>query len=288
MWPFFRNHVNYASMIAIWLPFVWLAWTWNRKKPFMQWITVLIGAALLTGLIFSYTRSAWLALVAAVAATLLVRWKLIRHAVVLAIIGLLVGVVYMRMQNRYIEYAPNYDTTIYHENLNAHLSSTYKLEDISSAERVYRWVAGFKMWEANPLVGYGPGNFYNFYKSYTVNAFETYVSDNPEKSTVHNYFLLLLVEQGLIGLAIFILLTFAIFLHAEKLYHRIPGQQDRRWVMAIVMSLTATYVVNMLSDLIETDKVGSIYFINVAMLMVLMHKYPSVKTRREKRHVVVE
>jgi hypothetical protein len=45
----------------------------------------------------------------------------------------------------------------------------------------------------------------------------------------------------------------------------------------------------MLSDLIETDKVGSLYFINIGMLMVLMHKYPPLgKTRGEQRNVIAE
>jgi O-antigen ligase len=288
MKPFFRNHVNYAAMLSVWLPFVWLAWGWYKNKPWHRVILLVIGAAIATGLVLSYTRSSWLAVVAALAIAVVVRLRLMKVALIVGFGALVAGVWYMRDDNRFMDYAPNFDRTIYHSNLDAHLASTYKLEDISSAERVYRWVAGYKMWEANPLLGYGPGNFYNFYKSYTVNAFQTYVSDNPEKSTVHNYFLLLLVEQGIIGLLIFIVLTFVIFIHAEKLYHRVTDKQDRRWVIAIVMSLAAIYVNNMLSDLIETDKVGSLYFINIAMLMVLMHKYPSVETRREKRNVVVE
>ncbi|HZG01844.1 MAG TPA: O-antigen ligase family protein, partial [Chitinophagales bacterium] len=184
---------------------------------------------------------------------------------------------------------PEYKRTIYHEKLGDHLTSTYTMRDVSSAERVYRWVAGFKMWEANPLVGYGPGNFYNFYKGYTVTAFKTYVSDNPEKSTVHNYFLLLLVEQGIVGFLIFLVLTVAIFLYGESLYHRIPNKHDKRWVLAILASLTAIYVSNMLSDMIETDKVGSIFFINIGMLIVLLHKYPALeKTGGQQRDVVVE
>ena len=289
MKPFFRNHVNYAAMISIWLPFVWLATGWYPKGSFTRNGLYLIALVLTTGLILSYTRSGWLAVVGAVAVALVVRMKAVRYALAVGAVALVVSVVHLRTQNRYMEYIPNFKRTIYHKNLNEHLESTYKLEDISSAERVYRWVAGFRMWEANPLVGYGPGNFYNFYKSYTVNSFRTYVSANPEKSTVHNYFLLTLVEQGIIGLLIFGTFTFAIFIYGEKLYHRVTNQQDKRWVMAILMSLTAVYVNNMLSDLIETDKVGSIYFMDIAMLMVLMYKYPPLqKARRDERHVVVE
>ena len=116
-------------------------------------------------------------------------------------------------------------------------------------------------------------NFYNFYKGYTVNAFKTYVSDNPEKSTAHNYFILVLVEQGIIGLLIFLLLTATIFIYAEKLYHKCNQKADKLWILAIIMSLAALYVNNSLSDMIETDKVGTFYFMSIAMLAVLGFKY---------------
>lgn len=288
MVPFFRNHVNYAAMIAEWLPFVWLAYAWNSKKPITRGFLVIIGVLLLTGLVFSYTRSAWLALAAALAVAVAIRLSLIRWLLTGAAVAAVAGIIYISSQYRYMQFAPEFEETIYHENLEQHLQSTYKIEDVSSAERVYRWVAGFKMWDEKPLTGYGPGNFYNFYKGFTVPAFKTYVSDNPEKSTVHNYFLLILIEQGLIGLVIFLVLTFAIYIYGEKLYHRITDQKDRQWLMAIMMSITAIYVVNLMSDMLETDKVGSIYFINVAMIIILMAKYPSMKTGNHKGDIVVK
>ena len=39
------------------------------------------------------------------------------------------------------------------------------------------------------------------------------------------------------------------------------------------MSLAALYVNNSLSDMIETDKVGTFYFMSIAMLAVLGFKY---------------
>jgi O-antigen ligase len=68
------------------------------------------------------------------------------------------------------------------------------------------------MFDDSKWLGHGPGNFYPTYKKYTVTEFSTYLSDNDEKSTVHNYFLLLLVEQGIIGLAIFLALSILIFI----------------------------------------------------------------------------
>ena len=175
----------------------------------------------------------------------------------------------MGYQNRYLYYAPDFDETIMHEDLGSHLSATYNMQDISSGERVFRWIAGFRMWESNPVVGYGPGNFYSFYKPYAVSSFATFVSRNPERSTVHNYFLLLLIEQGIIGLLIFSIFTGALLWYGQRIYHKLKDKQLRRFAMALTLTLIVIYANTFLSDLIETDKIGTLYFLIVAMLINL-------------------
>ena len=143
------------------------------------------------------------------------------------------------------------------------------MEDASSMERFYRWIAAAFMFNEKPIYGYGPGNFYPFYKSYTVTSFETYLSDNDERSTVHNYFLLMLVEQGLMGLLIFIALTIAVFVYGERIYHQMNRAGDKRLVMAVLISISMIYINLLFSDLVETDKIGSFFFINLALLINL-------------------
>jgi O-antigen ligase len=109
------------------------------------------------------------------------------------------------------EYAPDFDRTVTHYEFDNLIEATAKGEDISTMERVYRWVAGLHMISEKPVFGFGPGNFYNFYHSYTVTSFETYVSDNPEKSGIHSYYLMTVVEQGFPGLLFFLALSFFVF-----------------------------------------------------------------------------
>lgn len=117
-------------------------------------------------------------------------------------------------------------------------------------------------------MGFGPGNFYPYYKRYTVTSFETYVSDNPEMSTAHNYPLLLLVEQGAIGLAIFVFFTAVIFVYGENLYHRMKNVEDKKIVMTLLLVIAMVYVNLLLSDLLESDKVGPFFFMAVSLLAV--------------------
>lgn len=135
-------------------------------------------------------------------------------------------------------------------------------------ERVYRWVAAARMVADRPLVGSGPATFYPEYKRYTVRSFRTFVSGNPEKSTAHNYFLLQLAEQGIPGFVLFVTLMGWALLTAERLYYRARHRPDvRRVVLAAALSLVIIIFHLTLNELVEVDKIGSIFFVCLALLV---------------------
>ena len=202
------------------------------------------------------------------AAYWLFRKKLLLTAFIVTVIILGAGLFYVKSNDRYLQYAHDFKTTIYHKDFREHIVATYKLKDVSTAERFYRWIAGVRMIKDNWLAGYGPGTFYYHYKPYAVPAFKTWVSDNKEKSTVHNYFLLLAIEQGIPGLFFFLLLAGAMIYYAQKLYHRVQDVFYKTTAITIGVILIMLLVVNFLSDLIETDKVGSIFFLCLSVLIV--------------------
>jgi O-antigen ligase len=171
--------------------------------------------------------------------------------------------------NKYIDFAPNYESAISHDKFGNLLEATYQLEDVSTVERLYRWIAAFYMVREKPLVGFGPNNFVDFYKSYSDRHYLTYVSDNPENSGVHNYFLMTAVEQGIPGLIIFLALLFITLLRAEWLYHRLYPGFNRKLLVAVIGSLFFILFALLLNDMIETDKVGSFFFLNLALIVII-------------------
>ena len=140
----------------------------------------------------------------------------------------MLGLAYFIQKNTYLDYAPNYERTVTHTEFDNLIEATYQLEDISTMERVYRWVAGFYMSNDHPWFGFGPGNFINFYKTYTVTSFRTYVSHNKEQSGIHSYFLMVLVEQGIIGVLIFFVLSFYLLIKGEQIYHETTQANRKR------------------------------------------------------------
>jgi O-antigen ligase len=267
MLPFFRNHVNYAVMIGLVVPFNVLAISWYPRKSFRRRFLIFSLILILVAVYFAYTRAVWVALAAAAITIPIIKKGWLKYFLYAGFAAILTFFFYMGYHNHYLDFAPNYEVTIYHQELDEHLKSTFEGKDVSSAERIYRWIAGIKMWMQHPLIGYGPGNFYNFYKEFTVTSFATYVSDNPEKSSIHNYFLLILVEQGMVGLVIFTVLLFVILSQGQKIYLQTKSKAEKNYVMAILVCIIILVINLMLGDLIEADKTGSICFICIALLV---------------------
>jgi len=223
----------------------------------------------------SYARGAWLALIAGLLAYGLLRKRLLFLGFLFSLSVIIASVFWLGSNERFVKFSNEYKSTIYHTNFKEHLVATYQLKDLSNAERFYRWIAGVRMVKDNWQTGFGPSTFYDQYKSYTLPAFKTYVSNNKEHSTVHNYFLMVLIEQGVIGCFLFVMLIAALFWYAQSIYFR---TNERCWkivVSAIASILVMQCVINFLSDMIETDKVGSVFYLCVASLIIA-----DIKTRK--------
>lgn len=265
--PFYRNHVSYASLLVLFFPYLWYAPNWYKKYGFTWWLLMGCVLLFLAATYFTYTRAAYASLVIAVGVYLIIRWKLMKVAICGALMIGVLGIAHVSINNKYLDFAPDYNKTITHKKFDNLLEATAKGEDISTMERVYRWVAGFFMVQKHPYFGFGPGNFYSFYKSYTVTSFTTYVSDNPEQSGVHSYFLMTAVEQGIIGLVIFVILCIYTLLLGERLYHQSTSTSQRTMVLMAILSIVIIDSILLINDMIETDKVGSFFFLSMAILV---------------------
>jgi O-antigen ligase len=264
--PFFRNHVNYSAMLVCTLPVWYACWRLANSRKQRRMITIVI-LILLVALILSYARGAWLALIIGITTGWLMQKKWLMRTALAVMIIVSLGLGWLAHNNRYLDFSPDYNTTVFHENFSEHLIATYQLKDVSAAERFYRWIAGFRMIPDHPVTGFGPGTFYHNYKPYAVPAFETWVSNNEEHSTVHNYFLLTAIEQGLPGLLLLLLLTALVLYYAQYLYHRTTDTFYKTVSLATGSIFAMILTLNFLSDLVETDKIGSLFFLCIAVLV---------------------
>ncbi|MBK8554579.1 MAG: O-antigen ligase family protein [Lewinellaceae bacterium] len=269
MGPFYRNHVMYACLLAIFMPFVWIGTYWYKRWS-GAWLILVFGiVVLLIGINFAYTRAAYVALVAAIGIYWILRRKWMKYALILTAIVFTLLIALVTHRDNWLEFAPDYTKTVTHTRFDNLLEATTKLQDISTMERVYRWVAASYMIQDHPMKGFGPGNFYFNYKNYTVSSFKTYVSANPERSGIHNYYLMTAVEQGLPGMFLFIALCFITMLYGERIYHQTAVLWRRRMVVSATLCFVLIALLMLMNDFVETDKIGSLFFICLAMLVNL-------------------
>jgi len=264
--PFFRNHVNYAAILSVFLPFLYYLRKWNTglKKRLLE----IAFGVLVFGVLTAYTRAAYVALAIVPIAYWIIRLRLVKLAAIIATIGILGVLSFLITENKFLELVPT-DQTVAHTELSDIVSSTSELKDVSTMERYYRWIAGAQMIAEKPVFGFGPGNFYHFYKHYTLNRFSTYVSDNPEKSGIHNYYLMTTLEQGIIGLIIFLLLIYTTIIYGERVYHQCTTRSRKDLVMAAILSTIVIDAFLLINDMVETDKIGSFFFFNIAIIVII-------------------
>lgn len=267
MGPFFRNHVNYAVMLTLWTPFLLFARYWYKSGSIPRFAINISLVLVMAGIFFAYTRAAYVSLLLIPIGYLIFDRKLAKTAMVSAALLLVLGLGYLGLGSKYLTFAPDFEKTVYHTDFDDHLSATLQLQDLSTMERFHRWIAGVRMCKDHFLSGFGPGTFFHFYKPYTDAAFETYVSDNEDQSTVHNYFLLILIEQGGMGFVLFLVLCIVFFLEGQRIYHETQDPMERKWVMTQLLVMLMIMANIFMADLIETDEIGSLFFLSFALLI---------------------
>lgn len=279
--PFFRNHVVYANLLSIFLPFIFLARTWYPTASTQKRILNFSIFLYLVAIYFSYTRAAYLAVIAMVLSLFIIHFKTVKLAILASIIGVIFIFGFITKNNYYLKYQPSIKTVSHHE-LSDIIDATLKGTDVSSMERIYRWIAAVHMANERPITGFGPNGFVPNYKNYTVFLFETWISENEEQSGVHNYFLMTLVEQGFLGLFIFVGLLIAFFVFGENLFHKTKNKENKNIILAIVLSMIAIVVSLVFSDMIEVDKTGSFFFINIALLVLVSRNFNGLMFSEKK------
>lgn len=265
--PFYRNHVNYAAICVVCLPFVWAFYRINLLEGRSNTKMSLVLLIFIAGIYFSFTRAAILSMFIAWGAWYIIKKGWVRHALFISSFVAVILTLALSIDNKYMDLAPDFEKTITHHEFDNLIEATYKLEDISSMERIYRWMSGIEMLKNKFWLGFGPGTFYSNYKMYSISSFQTYVSNNPDQSGIHNYFLMTWVEQGFIGFLILIALCFYLLIEGERLYHSISNPRDKIIIMATILGLIIIFSMCLINDLIETDKVGPFFFFNAAILV---------------------
>jgi len=269
--PFYVNHVDYSTIISMLFPLVLVAYQMskglrNKRRLLLATLIFLIPAIYYAG-----ARAAMLGVIFSFAVAFAVRKKLVNLVMPAFFLFIASTVFYLIHNDTYVKYRPEMKYTATARTFGDLITSTFRGTDMSSMERFYRWIASVRMSCERPVTGVGPNNFYENYKAYTTPMFKTWVSRNVEKSTTHNYFLFMLVEQGWPAMILYGVLVMLVLGRAQWLYHRTTDPFYKKVIMGLVMMFAVGFVNNFFSELLETHKVGALFYLCITLLIIVEH-----------------
>ncbi len=272
MEPFFKDHTSYGAIIAFFLPFAVTA-VGSPGVPFpRRALAVVFLTVLVLGMVFSYTRAAWVGVAAALAVMLVMKLR-VPGWIVLGV-TLVGGSIYLVNRDQItIALERNRDESS--DDLAKHVSSISNISsDASNLERLNRWNSALRMFEERPWTGWGPGTYMFQYAPFQAAGDRTIISSNfATGGNAHSEFLGPLSEQGVPGMLIVIAIIAVTVWTAVRLWLRMPVGTDRRIVGAALFGLITYYVHGTLNNFLDLDKASVPFWGFTAMIVVMDLKY---------------
>lgn len=272
MEPFFKDHTSYGAAIALLIPFIWAAVFIPDGSRSRRGAALALFTLLAVGLVFSYTRAAWLSLAGALAMLVVLRlripgWVLITGAMVLG------GLYYANEERITLALERNREESS--DDLGEHVRSISNISsDASNLERINRWNSALRMWKEKPVFGWGPGTYMFQYAPFQASSERTIISTNfGVQGNAHSEYLGPLSEQGVPGMVLMLLLVGLVSHRAMRLYARMPTGTDRLMLQAAFLGLVTYYLHGALNNFLDLDKASVPFWGFTAMIVLLDIRY---------------
>ncbi len=231
------------------------------------------------GIIFSYTRAAWLSLAVAAALGVVYLLKIKLAPLLLSgvvMLGLFFAfksdVVTMLEKNRQ-------DSS---NNLTEHVQSMSNVSsDASNLERINRWQSALRMFQDKPFFGWGPGTFAFQYAPFQNSKEKTIISTNAGNAgNAHSEYIGPLAEQGVFGMIAFIAIILCVYYKSSLLYIRLTNKRKKTIVLVTLLGFTTYVVHGFLNNFLDTDK-AAVPFWGFLAILTAMDVYHSDESEKQ-------
>lgn len=266
MSPFYNDHTVYGAMLAMFFPAL-LFFTVNKKySAIIKFMATLILVIFTVALVLSYTRAAWLSLAVAaiVYVVLLLRIKfnfIMFVAVCLAVVALAFQTeIKLSLEKNRQDASQDFDKNIQ--------SISNISTDASNLERLNRWSAAFRMFEARPVFGWGPGTYALVYAPFQQAQEKTIISTNlGNGGNAHSEYLGPLSEAGVLGVVTFVAIVICVLSAGFRLYYTIAENEMKKLVLVLLLGFVTYIVHGGINDFLDTDKASVPFWGFIAMLV---------------------
>ena len=268
MYPFYNDHTAYAAVLALFIPPM-IAFSRDRYSSIRErYIAIFMSCILITAIILSYTRAAWLSLIVAMLVYFVYFFKIKFYNVLIILITLITAFlmfrtdIFMKLENNRQDSATDF---------NKHIRSISNIStDASNLERINRWNSAIRMWEQKPFWGWGPGTYQFNYASFQKSNEMTIISTNAgNMGNAHSEYIGPLSEEGVLGMLAVILIVITVIYRSTILYSTCRDPKIRLLTMGILMGLITYFVHGTLNNFLDTDKLSVPFWAFIAMLVSL-------------------
>jgi len=266
--PFFNDHTLYGAILSMFIP---VAVGYVIQSPFKFWMKIgafMVFCLLMVGLVFSYSRAAWMSVIGGLIVFLLILVKVPLKTVMLGIAILVVGflmfgkAMLMKMEGN------NQDSS---NDLWKHVQSSSNIStDASNLERLNRWSCALRMFQEKPVFGFGPGTYMFQYAPYQKASERTIISTNAgDGGNAHSEYLGPLSEEGLPGSLLMLSLVIASLIIGVRAYRKQTNPELKMIAMTVTIGLVTYYLHATMNNFLDTDKASAGVWGFMAILVAL-------------------
>lgn len=286
MKPFYNDHTIYGAALAMFIPvLIGMAVYYYRKGSLLKNIIVWLLTVLYTfGVVFSYTRAAWISLAGALLVFFLILVFRIRFGALLGGAVILAGLFFAFQTQLMINLERNkQDSSV---DLAKHLQSIPNIaSDASNRERINRWHSAIRMFREKPVFGFGPGTYMFQYAPYQKWYEKTIISTNfGTLGNAHSEYIGPLAESGLLGTLSVLVVMILTFLTGMKVYYGSSSFQIKILALSSLLGLLTYYIHGLMNNFLDTDKISAPFWGFTAIIVALdiYHRKKRTATNAEQ------
>jgi O-antigen ligase len=257
-----RDGNFFAQMMVVFIPIA-IERILHERKPFLRLLAGLAGVLSILTVIFTFSRGGFLASIAVLGILLLLYPPRPLQLIVLIGMGL---AIFALVPSTY------HARILTLEGLLPNQSGGIDVRTDNSLQgRASQNLTGWEMFKRNPVLGVGLNNFSYLYPQYSK---EIGLAPNASSRALHNHYLEVATETGIIGLAVFLSLIWHAFRPVARVRREFleAGQPD---YAHIVMGLTVGFI----GYLIAAAFVPSSFPRYFYLLLGIMYALPAVAER---------
>ncbi len=266
--PFFNDHTHYSAVLTFILP-VFIVMSFLKSNSVVQRRSaLLLTIIILMGIIFSFSRASWVSILIALAAFLILVFR-VDYKFILSMLILIVSFTVLFQDKILMELERNRQESS--TNILEHAQSITNISsDASNLERINRWRSAYRMFEEKPIVGWGPGTYQLVYAPFQSAEDRTIITTNfGNMGNAHSEYLGPLSESGLLGMVLFIILGLLILRTGIRNF-RFANTSELRWLsMGITLGFITYLAHGLMNNFLDTVKASLLFWGFLGILVVI-------------------